>query len=111
MKTSEKVIISLMVLFVIADFSAVGAWVFYTSSPEPTVQLSAEQSAEVREANLQYNANEVAGGIEYIKDPRTNLCFAFYWSRGPALTVVPEKDIPQELIRVADVDKMKAERD
>jgi len=54
---------------------------------------------------LQSNANKVIGDIQYIKDPRTGLCFAYYWGDtnfgGPALATVPCEAVPPELLTVA----------
>jgi hypothetical protein len=69
-----------------------------------------ERLKEVRESQrlerLQSKANEVVHGILYFKDPRTNLCFAYYWGGGsfggPALTTVPCDLVPPELLIVAE---------
>ncbi len=41
--------------------------------------------------------------IRYIKDPRTNLCFAYYWggagNGGPALAYAPCEAVPPELLK------------
>ena len=71
-----------------------------------------EKSQEVRaqEENqrvqrLQANANEVVGSIQYIKDTRTGLYFAYYWggagNGGPALATVPCEAIPPQLLVIA----------
>jgi hypothetical protein len=42
--------------------------------------------------------------IRYLKDSRTNACFAYYWggeaNGGPALSEVPCESIPAELLTV-----------
>ncbi|MFH1325842.1 MAG: hypothetical protein ABIH48_00025 [Candidatus Falkowbacteria bacterium] len=54
---------------------------------------------------IQQNANEVVGNIQYIKDSRTGLCFAYCWvgmaNGGPALATVPCDSVPPELLTVA----------
>lgn len=57
-------------------------------------------------------ATEVVNEIIYIKDPRTNICYAYYWggagNGGPALTVVPEEKIPASLIinvKLSEIEK------
>ncbi len=63
------------------------------------------QEENRREQILQANANEVVSDIQYIKDMRTGLCFAYYWGGmpegGPALTTVPCEAIPPQLLKVA----------
>lgn len=51
----------------------------------------------------QERTNEIVSNFQYIKDPRTNLCFIHYWGGsdnqgGPALTLVPHDPIPVELL-------------
>ena len=50
-------------------------------------------------------ANALVGNLRYVKDPRTQTCFAFYLSRGGSwsLTMVPEEKIPKGLLVVAEV--------
>src|SRR5260370_41991665 len=47
---------------------------------------------------------ELIGSIRYLKDSRTNNCFAYYWgglaNGGPALAAVPCESIPAELLTV-----------
>jgi hypothetical protein len=60
---------------------------------------------QLAQRQLQSNADNVVAKIQYIKDPRTGLVFAYYWggqaNGGPALTVVPEASVPKELVTVA----------
>ena len=55
---------------------------------------------------LQSKANEVVSGIEYIKDTRTGLCFAYWWgglySHGKSIATVPCEAIPSNLLTVAE---------
>ncbi|MBI2473821.1 hypothetical protein HYV70_04695 [Candidatus Uhrbacteria bacterium] len=68
-----------------------------------------EQSPEMRElANvqrLQLFADQIVYQIQYLKDPRTNQCFAYFWdgagNGGPAFTAVNCESIPTELLIVA----------
>ncbi len=50
-------------------------------------------------------ANRVVTGLQYIKDPRTGVCFAYYWGGAangvPALATVPCDNIPPGLLNVA----------
>lgn len=59
--------------------------------------------------NKQVLANRVINDIKYIKDPRTNLCYAYYWGGGtyggPTMTLVPEASIPPELLTIGEVPK------
>ena len=63
------------------------------------------QKENKRVQRLQANANEVVGSIQYIKDTRTGLCFAYYWggmgNGGPALATVPCEAISPKLLTVA----------
>lgn len=56
---------------------------------------------------LQLSADEIVGKLHYIKDPRTGLCFAYYWggtaNGGPALANVPCEAIPTNLLWTAKV--------
>lgn len=63
-----------------------------------------------RKKELQDTANDVVGSIQYIKDPRTGLCFAYFWGGnglygGPALATVPCEAIPTQLLTIANVAK------
>lgn len=53
----------------------------------------------------QQMVNSIVWSIGYIKDPRTNLCFAYRWGGdargGPSLATVPCEVIPQRLLTVA----------
>ena len=64
-------------------------------------------SLDSESVKRQKTANLVVGNIQYIKDPRTGICFAYYWggmaNGGPALTTVPEELIPPGLLTVANV--------
>ncbi len=57
---------------------------------------------------LQKHANGVIGEIEYIEDPRTHLCFAYFHDdRGMALTLVPRASIPDNMLTTAEIEKNK----
>lgn len=53
----------------------------------------ARAEADHRAQYMLNQAKNIVLGIQYIKDPRTNLCFAYYWGGlsdgGPALATVP----------------------
>ena len=70
-------------------------------NPE-TVQVQKEAK---RVQRLQSNANEVVDNIQYIKDLRTGLCFAYYWggmaNGGPALATVSCEAVPAHLLTIA----------
>ena len=74
-----------------------------------------EQKARERERIKQFyqmNANEVVSKIQYIKDPRTGLCFAYYYERGAVLAIVPESSIPKELLWIGGKEaEKKAEKE
>ena len=62
------------------------------------------------------HANEVVAALVYIKDPRTNLCFASYWGGdnnegGPALAAVPCESIPAALLTTSTVSTAPANTD
>lgn len=62
--------------------------------------------AELQAKSLQYSANDVVSRIQYVKDPRTGLCFACYgerggFSSGSPFAVVPCEEIPASLLTVA----------
>ena len=64
------------------------------------------QEENQRVQRRQANANEVVDSIQYIKDTRTGLCFAYYWGGtvidgGPALATVPCEAIPPQLLTTA----------
>lgn len=77
---------------------------FLTTGCEKQGAAKAREEAQ-RMQRLQENANEVVVNIQYIKDPRTGLCFAYYWggaaNGGPALATVPCEAIPPHLLTVA----------
>jgi len=70
-------------------------------------QKKAAEERKAKEDNHQATANRVVSGILYIKDPRSGLCFAYYWggqmNGGPALAAVPENAIPPELLLTAKI--------
>lgn len=71
-------------------------------SPEAAQAERAEQKQRT-----QATVNEVIGSITYMKDPRTSICYAYYWggtaNGGPALAVVPSQSVPTNLLWIADV--------
>ena len=73
-------------------------------SDKPEVILARAEAQRLK--RLQVEATRVVGRIQYIKDGRTGLCFAYYWgggyNGGPALTTVPCETIPLELLTVAE---------
>lgn len=78
-------------------------------SPDEMKAVLSEQKQ-----NTQASVNEVVNSIIYIKDPRTSLCFAYYWggaaNGGPALTVVPSESIPTNLLWIANIPTNNLER-
>lgn len=78
--------------------------VITTGCERPEEELARKQSER---AELQRNsARGVVGGIQYIKDARTGLCFAYYWggglNGGPALATVPCEAIPTNILTVVE---------
>ena len=75
--------------------------------------VSPGQQAKIEHNRAQEIADDVVSQIEYIKDPRTGLCFAHYWgdsSHGGIafLVLVPEDKIPPKLLKTA---RLKAEKE
>ena len=66
-----------------------------------------KQRAEKEERDTrQRMANTVIMCTDYIKDPRTGLCFGYHWGssgKSPAITCVPCGEIPTNLLIVAQV--------
>ncbi len=67
-----------------------------------------EDAQEQKRARQEWelaNGIKIVRGIQYIKDPRTNLCFASNWggmaNGGPVLATVPCEAIPSEILRLA----------
>ena len=48
----------------------------------------------------QERANQVVNDILYIKDPRTSICYAYYWN---GLATVPIASIPTNLLFIANI--------
>ena len=68
----------------------------------PRSQTSKEMEKNRERQNV---ADWVVNHIQYIKDPRTGFCYAFYESgSGRSMTLVPEKDIPTDLITTAKIE-------
>lgn len=65
------------------------------------VVVHAEESQQKR-SRLQVNVNRVVNSIAYIKDPRTELCFAVYCCDSMSLATVPCNSIPSRLLTVAE---------
>lgn len=76
--------------------------VIVANSKTPT---AAETAALVQKQQMwqQRAVEEVRSRLIYFKDDRTGLCFAYYWggaaNGGPALTVVPEENVKEFLIK------------
>lgn len=88
-------------VWVIVCAAAVALVVFAVRMIEPTP----EQVRQWNKANASRTANKVVGLITYIKDPRTDLCFAYLWdgesNGGPALATVPCTTVPPDLLNIA----------
>ena len=72
---------------------------FFISSKHPAtaIILTKEQ-----------NAGVIVSNINYIKDPRTGICYAFYCNRASiAMAVVLEEKIPADLLVIAEVNDLK----
>lgn len=58
------------------------------------------------ETNDQERANNTVNQIIYIKDPRTDLCFAYVWKGGgyggPGLACVPCDKIPKNMLIISE---------
>ena len=63
------------------------------------------ETQNAQQFHLQNTANWVVKEMLYIKDPRTNICFAYYRRKGPTLATVPCEAIPPHLLGVAEVAK------
>jgi len=54
----------------------------------------------------QEQTNSMMRRMWYVKDPRTGICFAYYWggtANGGGLATVPESAIPKDLLIVAEI--------
>ncbi len=74
----------------------IGFWIFIGCECETGESSSRQWPPDVK--------NEIVSGLQYVKDPRTNLCFAYYLGvvqGGLVLTTVPCDAIPPELLTVA----------
>jgi hypothetical protein len=86
---------------------AFGVWLvcgIHTTDPAEVKVRQEEQ----RQTASQSKADHVVNRIQYIRDPRTGLCFAYVPARwhndGPALAVVPCESVPAHLLTTANVD-------
>lgn len=99
--TSFRILVSMVLLCGIS-----AAYVVMAESPERR-QAHVKQQTEETKTHLQRIANMVINDVCYMKDPRTDLCFAYCWGGdgrgGPALTCVPCDSIPPELLFVAEI--------
>ena len=73
-----------------------------TTTPED-VRTQEEKNHVIK---LQDTANSVVRHIQYIKDPRTDICFAYhFWPGGldgiPSIATVPCEAIPPDLLTTA----------
>ena len=72
--------------------------------PENILAQRRAQEAAKQVQETKYWANRAVDSIQYMKDPRTSLCFAYRWGTnshdGPslALATVPCEAIPPELL-------------
>ncbi|MDA2922550.1 hypothetical protein MYX07_04780 [Patescibacteria group bacterium AH-259-L07] len=77
--------------------------VLFTVGCKKSEEIRAPEKNQ-RLERIQSIANKVIGNIEYIKNPRTGLCFTYHWggiaSGGPALATVPCDSVPPELLTV-----------
>jgi len=84
---------------------------FFCTSILASLAIGCDMSTEARAGKAQMRAsqataNKVVAGIEYIRDPRTGFCFAYYWggaaNGGPALAAVPCESIPPGMLTTAE---------
>lgn len=84
------------------------AALLFTGCPELSKEAKEKQKIEERQ-HQQETANIIVNQINYIHDPRVNLCFAYFWhgamDGGPAFTCVPCESIPPELLTTAEITK------
>jgi predicted membrane protein len=75
----------------------------YKKTEVPKEEERRVQLSQVRvNVGSQEEVNRAVGDIKYIRDPRTNLCFAHYsLFSGDVLATVPCGAIPPELLTVA----------
>ena len=73
-------------------------------SPEQVKAVIVKQHQETQQV-----VDNVVNSITYIKDPRTSICYAYYWggmaNGGPTLATVPENSIPTNLLWIAHINK------
>ncbi len=85
MTTTRKIVMSAAIVVVVS----VGIYWDKKTFVQEAV-LTPHQQAEIATAKAIKLAHRIATRIDYLKDPRTNLCFAFLDSHGgPALASVP----------------------
>lgn len=78
----------------------------YLRATAPTAEETARDAQKQEELRLQSVANMVIGDIQYIKDTRTNICYALYCNVGAlTLATVPCDSIPPELLFVLKENK------
>jgi type II secretory pathway pseudopilin PulG len=69
---------------------------------ENTDKTAIQERKDAEKLLIKSQTDNVVSNIRYIQDPRTNICYAYYWGGGayggPALTAVPCEKIPPELL-------------
>lgn len=69
-------------------------------SPQEFARAKAEQEEKYEGAHTEYGDYRKIPEIEYLRDKRTNLCFAYFMKdRGPAFSNVPCNNEVMKLIR------------
>ncbi len=67
-------------------------------------QAAAEREIKLREEQCQSIVDYFVNEMIYVKDPRTGICYAYFWGGGgrggPAIACVPEEKIPPNLLYV-----------
>ena len=93
-------------LFVILGIIGTGVILAHKSIPAAEWAVVEQTKQQMLHQGL---ADEVVNKMFYIKDPRTSLCYAYYWgglaNGGPALATVPESSIPTNLLWTAHINK------
>ena len=85
-------------IFVVMCVAALAS--FATGCEKPEVVRARQETQRAEHFNSE--VNKIIDDIQYIKDPRTGLCFAYYWggsgNGGPALATVPCDQVAGMLI-------------
>lgn len=94
--------LSVLIMLIVTAFLITGCGKIWKTLSEDRKLSETEQVQQNQKV-----ANDVVRQIIYIKDARTNICYAYFWegaaNGGPALTEVPCDSIPPELLWIGSL--------